>query len=107
MTFVVPLSSEHPASSIVPVFPSAAQPHASELQAAASGPSVPFFTSYHVSENHLDTAAEAIRQAGAMMEQMKAVHDNSQAAYDASAALQAHAQVSCFSTDLVLLGHVT
>ena len=42
-----------------------------------------------------------------MMERMKAVHDNSQAAYDASAALQANVQVSCFSTDLVLLGYVT
>ena len=39
MTFAVPLSSERPAPSIVPVFPSAAQPHASELQVVASGPS--------------------------------------------------------------------
>ena len=51
VTFVVPLSSERPAPSIVPVFPSAVQPHASELQAAASGPFAPFFTNYHVPES--------------------------------------------------------
>ena len=73
---------------------SAIQPHASELQATASGPSVPFFTTYHVPESQSDAAAEAIRQAGVMMERMKAVHDNSQAAYDASAALRANVQVS-------------
>ena len=94
VTFAVPLSSERPAPSIVPVFPSAVQPHASELQAAASGPSAPFFTNYHVPESQSDAAAEAIRQAGVMMERMKAVHDNSQAAYDASAALRANVQVS-------------
>ena len=76
-TFVVPLLSERPTPSIVPVFPSAAQPHALELQAAASGPSVPVFASYHVPENQSDAAAEAIRQAGVMMERMKVVHDNS------------------------------
>ena len=90
MTFVVPLSSECPAPSIVPVFPSAAQPHASELQDAASGLSAPFFTNYHVPESQSDAAAEAIRQANVMMERMKMVHEHSQAAYDASAALRAN-----------------
>ena len=61
ITFDVPLSSERPAPLIVPVFPSAAQPHVSELQAAASGPSAPFFTNYHVPESQSDAAAEAIR----------------------------------------------
>ena len=86
---------------------SAIQPHASELQATASGPSVPFFTTYHVPESQSDAAAEAIRQAGVMMERMKTVHDNSQAAYDASAALRANVQVSWLSTHLVLLGYAT
>ena len=48
VTFVVPVSSERLAPSNVPVFSSAIQPHASELQAAASGPSVPFFATHHV-----------------------------------------------------------
>ena len=89
------------------MFPSAAQPHASELQAATSGPSAPFFTNYHVPESQSDAPAEAIRQASVMMEQKKTVHDNSQAAYDANAALRANVQVSYLSTDLVLLGYAT
>ena len=101
------MSSEHPAPSTVPVFSSAIQPHASELQAAASEPSVPFFTTYHVPEIQSNVAVEAIRQAGVMMERMKTVHENSQASYDASAALRANVQVSRLSTDLVLLGYAT
>ena len=76
------------------MFSSVVQPQASELQAAASGLCVPFFTTYHVPESQSDAAAEAILQAGVMMERMKAVHDNSQAAYDASGALRANVQVS-------------
>ena len=77
VTFVVPLSSERPAPSIVLVFPSVVQPHASELQAAAPGSSAPFFTNYHVPENQSDAAAEAICQANVMMERMKTVYENS------------------------------
>ena len=77
VTFTVPLSSERPAPSIVPVFPLAVQPHASELQAAASGPSTPFITYYHVPEIQSDAAAVAIHQASMMMERMRTVHDNS------------------------------
>ena len=94
VTFVVPVSSERLAPSNVPVFSSAIQPHASEPQAVASRPSVPFFTTYHVPESQSDAALEAIRQAGVTMERMKEVHENSQAAYDASAALWANVQVS-------------
>ena len=94
VTFDVPVSSERPAPSTVPVFSSVIQPHASEPQAAASGPSVPFFTTCHVPEIQSDAAVEAIRQASVMMERMKAVQDNSQAAYNASAALRANVQVS-------------
>ena len=92
--FVVPVSSERLAPSTVPVFSSAIQPHASELQAATPGPSVPFFTTYHVPESQSDATAEAIHQAGIMMERVKAVHESSQAAYDASAALRANVQVT-------------
>ena len=66
------------------------QLHASELQAAASGPSVPFFTTHHVLESQADAAVEAIRHAGLMMERVKVVHENGQAAYDTSAALRAN-----------------
>ena len=57
-------------------------------------PPTPFFTTHHVSEDQASAAAEAIRQAGLMMERVKTVHENSQAAYDASAALRASVQVS-------------
>ena len=107
ITFAIPLSSERPTPSIVPVFSSVVQPHASELQAAAPGSSAPFFTNYHVSESQSAAAAEAIRQTNVMMEQMKTVHENNQAAYDASANLWANVQVSRLSTDLVLLGYAT
>ena len=101
VTFADPVSSERPTSSTVPVLASTVQLHASELQAAASGPSVPFFTTHHVPESQADAAAEAIRQAGIMMERVKVVHENSQAAYDASAALRANVQVSWLPTELL------
>ena len=47
------------------------------------------FTTHHVPEDQAGTAKEAIRQAGIMMEQLKTIRDASQAAYDASSALQA------------------
>ena len=94
MTFTAPLSSEHPALSTAPVIPSVVQLHATELQAATPGSSALFFTSYPVSDNQSEAAAEAIRPANVMMEQMKTVHENSQAAYDTSAALRANVQVS-------------
>ena len=94
ITFVVPLSSERPTPSIVPVIPSVIPSHASEVQAVAPGWSALFFTSYPVPENQSDPAAEIIRQANMMMERMKTVHEHSQAANHASAALRANVQVS-------------
>ena len=94
VTFADPVSSARPASSTAPVLALTIQLHASELQAAASGPSVPFFATHHVPESQSDTAVEAICQADIMMERVKAVHESSQATYDASAALRANVQVS-------------
>ena len=51
ITFDVPLSSERPTPSTVPVSPSVVQSHAPELQAAAPGSSALFFASYPVLEN--------------------------------------------------------
>ena len=47
----------------------------------------------------MGAAKEAIRQAGIMMEKMKMVREASQAAYDASSAIQSNVQVSRSSTD--------
>ena len=79
VTFALPLSS--------------AQPSTSTAQALADPPSS-LFTAHHVPEDQVSAAKEAIRQAGIMMEQMKVVREASEAAYDASSALQANVQVS-------------
>ena len=77
VTFAVPLTS--------------AQPSASTAQTPADPSSL--FTAHHVPEDQVGAAKEAIRQAGIMMEQMKMVREASQAAYDASSALQSNVQV--------------
>ena len=74
VTFAVSLTSARPSSS------SAAQPS--------------LFSTYPVPEDQASAAREAIHQAGVMMEQVKAIREASQAAYDASSALQSNVQVS-------------
>ena len=44
------------------------------------------FATHHVPEDQAGAAKEAIREAGIMMEQVKAIREASQAAYDASSA---------------------
>ena len=83
VTFAEPLSSALPSSSTA--------------QAPVDPPSV--FATHHVPEDEVNAAREAIRQAGIMMEKMKMVRDASQAAYDASSALQSNVQVSRLSED--------
>ena len=74
MSFAEPLTVARPSSS------------------SADPPSL--FSTYHVPEDQASAAKEAICQAGLMMEQMKVVREASQAAYDASSALQTNVQVS-------------
>ena len=74
VSFAVPLTSACPSSS------------------SADPPSL--FSTHHVPEDQAGAAKEAIRQEGVMMEQVKAIRDASQAAYDASSALQSNVQVS-------------
>ena len=70
VSFAVPLTSARPPSS------------------SADPPSL--FSTHHVREDQAGATKEAIRQAGVMMEQVKAIRDASQAAYDASSALQSN-----------------
>ena len=77
VTFAVPLASARPSTSTV------------------NPPSL--FATHHVPEDQVGAAKEAIRQAGIMMEQVKVVREASQAAYDASSALQSNVQVSRFT----------
>ena len=83
VTFAVPLTSARPSLS------------------TADPPSL--FATHDVPEDQAGAAKEAIRQAGIMMEQVKAIREASQAAYDASSALQSNVQVSW--SPLVLLGY--
>ena len=87
VTFAIPVSSVRPSSSTVPAPASSVQHHTSDSQAIATEPPSPFFTTHYVPEDQASTTAEAIRQAGLMMDRVKTVHENNQAAYDASAAL--------------------
>ena len=77
VTFAEPLTSVRPSTS------------------TANPPSL--FATHHVPEDQVGAAKEAIRQAGIMMEQVKVVQEASQAAYDASSALQSNVQVSRFT----------
>ena len=61
------------------------------------------FATHDVQKDQAGAAKEAIRQPGIMMEQVKAIWEASQAAYDASSALQSNVQVSW--SPLVLLGY--
>ena len=83
VSFAVPLTSVRPSSSTV------------------APPSL--IATHHVPKDQVGAAKEAIRQAGIMMEQVKAVWEASQAAYDTSSALQSNVQVSW--SLLVLLGY--
>ena len=80
---------------------SSVQLHTSDPQIAVTVPPSLLFVTHHVPEDQASAAKEAICQAGLMMERVKTVHENSQAAYDASAALRANVQVSWFPTELL------
>ena len=83
VTFVEPLTSVRPSTS------------------TANPPLL--FATHHVLEDQVGAAKEAIRQAGIMMEQVKVVREASQAAYDASSALQSNVQVSRLNTWSVMI----
>ena len=58
---------------------------------------------HHVPKDQAGAAKEAIRQVWIMMEQVKAIQEASQVAYDVSSALQSNVQVSW--SPPVLLGY--
>ena len=78
VTFAIPLTSVPPSTS-------------------TADPSL-LFAAYPVPEDQAAAAEEAIRQAGIMMEKVKVAREASQAAYDASSALQSNVQVSRLNT---------
>ena len=74
-----------------------ARPSSSAAQTPTDPPSL--FAAHHVPEDQVGAAKEAMSQVGIMMEKMKMVREASQAAYDASSALQSNVQVSRLPTD--------
>ena len=94
VTFAEPVSTERPSASTAQDPASSSQLHTSDPQIVATVPPSLLFVTHHVPVDQASSAKEAIRQTGLMMERMKTVHETSQAAYDASAALQANVQVS-------------
>ena len=80
---------------------STTQVHASSVQLHASDPviapavlSSSLFAAHHTPDDPTGAAKEAILQANLMMEQMKVVHEASQATYNASSALHVNVKVS-------------
>ena len=71
-----------------------ANPLSSAQPSASTANLTSLFVAYSVPEDEVAAAKEAIHQAGVMMEQVKKAREASQAAYDASSALQSNVQVS-------------
>ena len=88
VSFVHPLSTDQPSVSTAQAPAPTVQLQASAPSATLFVPTTPLFVAHHVPEDQVSAAKEAIRQASLMMEQKKVVREASQAAYDASSALQ-------------------
>ena len=88
VSFADPLSNDRPLASTAQDLAPSVQLHTSDPLAAPAIPQAPLFVTHHVLEDQVSAAKEAIHHAGLMMEQMKVVREASQAAYDASSALQ-------------------
>ncbi|XP_073354657.1 uncharacterized protein [Aegilops tauschii subsp. strangulata] len=69
--------------------------HASDHVVAPTILPSSLFAAHHTPDDPVGAAKEAILQAGLMMEQMKVVHEASQAAYNASTALHNNVKKSC------------
>ena len=88
------MSTDRPSVSIAQVSPSPAQLHASDPVIAPTVLPSSLFAAHHTPDDPTGAAKEAILQANLMMEQMKVVHEASQATYNASSALHVNVKVS-------------
>ena len=85
---------DHPSTSIAQFPASLAQLHASDPVIAPTVLPSSLFVAHHTPDDLAGAAKESILQANLMMEQMKVVHEASQAAYNASSALLINVEVS-------------
>ena len=94
ITFASPLTTDHPAGSTVPTPAAPVQPHASDPATTSAALQPSLFAAYQTPDDSPGAAREALRQVNLVMEQVKAMHEASQVAYNANTALQTNVQVS-------------
>ena len=94
VTFAIPLSTDCPSGSAAQTPAAPIQPHALDPAAASTALPSSLFTSYQTPDDPPSAAKEALLQLNLVMGQMKVVHEASQVAYNAGAALQSNVQVS-------------
>ena len=94
VTFAIPLSTDCPSGSAAQTFAAAIQLHASDPAVAPTTLPSSLFTAYQTPDDPPSAAKEALLQLNLVMGQMKVVHEASQVAFNAGAAMQANVQVS-------------
>ena len=94
VTFAIPLSTDCPSGSAAQTSAAPIQLHASDPAAAPTALPSSLFTAYQTPDDPPTAAKEALLQLNLVMGQMKVVHEASQVAFNAGAALQTNVQVS-------------
>ena len=94
VTFAIPLSTDCPSGSAAQTSAVPIQPHASDPAVAPTALPSWLFTAYQTPDDPPSAAKEALLQLNLVMGQMKVVHEASQVAFNAGAALQTNVQVS-------------
>ena len=94
VTFAIPLSTDCPSGSATQTSAAPMQLSASDLAAASIALPSSLFTAYQTPDDPSAAAKEALLQLNLVMGQMKVVHEASQVAFNAGAALQTNVQVS-------------
>ena len=94
VTFAIPLSTDCPSGSAAQTPAAPLQLHASDPVATSTALPSSLFTAYQTPDDPPAAAKEALLQLNLVMGQMKVVHEASQVAFNAGAALQTNVQVS-------------
>ena len=92
--FAIPLSTDCPSGSAAQTSATPIQLHASDPAVAPTALPSSLFTAYQTLDDPPAAAKEALLQLNLVMGQMKVVHEASQVAFNARAALQTNVQVS-------------
>ena len=94
VTFAIPLSTDCPSGSAAQTPAATIQLHASDPAAASAALPSSLFTAYQTPDDPPSAPKEALLQLNLVMGQMKVVHEVSQVAFNAGAAMQTNVQVS-------------